>query len=364
MNSNFDEFEEIDNDPEEINDYTSAPKEKKKKRYLLIVLLILIFLFAVFCGYAGYLKYKYDKMVTGTQSSLTDEAKNLLNPGPLRGEDTGDINILFLGMRPQDMDGAYLSSAMMIVNVDSKQQKINLISIPRDLWIPIDGKMGKANSVYKTAILDSKKYSQGPVEFSKQTFSSVFGVNINYAFVVNFDGFEKIVDDAGSVNVKIPSADVINYPFLKNSEFVAAKDTADPYTYHLNGSRALTFVSWPRDAVPDFDRLKRMQLFLTQVRKDYITPSILLNPSKVDAVLTDGGKNIKMDFQVWEVKKLISLIDKIGLANISQHKLTTDTATDGGLLRETHYSNTTYNPISGDANFSAIQNWAKSIINN
>jgi LCP family protein required for cell wall assembly len=262
------------------------------------------------------------------------------------------------------MAGANLSSAMMIVNVDTKNQKINLISIPRDLWIPIDGKMGKANSVYATAAANPSKYPQGAIAFSEQTFSSVFGIPINYAFAVNFDGFTKIINDLGPASVTIPSSDIGNYPFLKQPNFVADQDKSDPYTYNLNGADSLTFVSWPLDAVPDFDRLKRMQLFVTSARNDYFKASILLNPVKVDAVLNDGGQNIKMDFQAWELKKLINIIDDIGLSNIHQYKLTTDTGTNGGLLRQSNYFNTTYDPIAGDTNFSAIQKWAQNIVSN
>ena len=358
------EFLEPDDENESFGNYTEAKSPQRRKKILKWLLLILLLLLVIFLSYAGYLKYKYNKMIIGRKSSSLEEAKNLVSPELLRGEETGDVNILFLGMRPEDMAGAYLSSAMMIINLDVKNNKTNLISIPRDLWMPIDGNMGKANSVYKTAVANPKKYPQGGIAFAEKTFGDTFGIKINYAFVANFDGFQKIIDDLGKVDVKISAGEAANYPFLADADFQSAKDKNDPRLYRFDGKQSLTFVSWPRDAVPDFDRLRRMQLFVFSAANQYLKISTLLDAPKTNEVLNIAGDNIKVDIQLWEMKKILDFADKVDFKNIKQYKLTTDVGSDGGLLRESHYFNTTYNPIAGDNDFSQIQNWAKNIIAN
>lgn len=361
MNKDFDE--EYNDEPELDFGVVDDPnKKKKKKKWLIILFWVLMILLFVLFSYLGYLKYKFNKMISGRKAGTIEDISNLSNPGNLRGESTGDVNILFVGMRGKDMAGAYLSSAMMVVNIDVKKNKMNLISVPRDLWVPIDGKYGKANSIYKTTTASATKYPDNGIPFIEKTFSDVLGIDINYAFICDFDSFEMIIDRIGKVNVVMSEEEAAGYPFLKYDLFSDAKDKTDPTLYHFNGEQSLVFTRWPEDAVPDFDRLRRMQLYLFSFTKQYMRLSSALNPAKNSEILTMVGDNIKIDMQLWEVPKIASLVNNIPAENISQHKLTTDISADGGLLRESHYLGTTYNPIQSDTDFSTIQNWTKSII--
>lgn len=367
MDSQFDEFEEIDNDADEISSETQQPRAKKKnktiKRLVVGILLFLLVILVIYIAYISYLKTKYNKMIPGQKAGIIEDVRNLLNPSQLKGQNTGDVNILFIGMRNKDMVNAYDSSAMMVVNLDTKNDKINLFSIPRDLWIPIDGNFGKANTVYKTALSNSNKYANSGLPFTKKTYSDVLGVNINYIFTCDFDSFEKIINRIGKININISADEAQKYPFLSYEQFASARDSNDPTLYHFDGPQSFIFVSWPKDAVPDFDRLRRMQLFLFSFTKQYINTEILLHPMRVNDVLNIADDGIKTDIQIWEAKKIINISEQVPLGNISQHKLTTNTSADGGLLRQINNSNITYSPIAGDSDFSQIHAWAKNIIN-
>lgn len=364
MVSEIDEFDEIDDDADEVNNCSPAPRQKKsRKKYFWLILIVVLIVIGSFLAYVGYIGAKYNRMVPGQKSGTFENAKNLLAPENLKGEETGDINLLFIGMRDKSMDGAYYSSAMMVVNIDKKNNQINLISVPRDLWIPIDGNLGKANSVIKTAIVNKNKYPEEGLPFIKKTFSNVLGIDLNYIFTCDFDSFQKIIDKIGRINVQMSPSEAESYPFLKDREFISSKDAQTPGLYHFDGPQSLTFVSWPKDAVPDFDRLRRMQLFLFSFAKQYIDNRSLLKFKTVNNVLNVSEDNIRTNMQVWELRKIINLGEKTPLENIKQHRLTTDPSDPGGLLRESHYFNTTYNPIAGDSDFSQIQAWARKIIN-
>jgi len=363
MDSEIDEFEETDDDADEVKGYSPVSRQKKNRRkYFWLVFIVVLIVISVFFAYVSYIRAKYNRMVAGYKAGTIENTKNIFLPGKLSGEETGDVNLLFVGMRDKSMYGAYYSSAMMVVNIDIKNNHINLISIPRDLWIPIDGNPGKANSVLKTAIDNPNKYPENGLPFVKNTFSNILGIDINYIFTCDFDSFQKIINQIGAVNVKMSDAEAKNYPFLKFGEFSSSKDKANPGLYHFDGPQSLTFVSWPKDAVPDFDRLRRMQLFMFSFAEQYIDNRSLLKFKTINNVLNVSEDNIRTNMQVWELKKIINLGEKTPLANIKQHKLTTDPTDPGGLLRESHYFNTTYSPIAGDNDFSAIQNWVKSIL--
>jgi len=335
----------------------------KKKKYWKWILLLLLFLVVIFLIYLLYIYGLFNIMVNKKTSPVQD-AKNLIYPGNLQGEETGDVNLLFIGMRSKDMNEAYSSSAMMIINLDIENNKMNLISIPRDLWVPIDGKFGKANSIYKTAAENTDKYPENGLPFVKKTFSDVLAIDINYIFVCDFNSFEKIIDRIGKINVAMSEDEAKRYPFLSEDLFKNTRDKTEPTIYHFDGEQSFVFVSWPKNAVPDFDRLRRMQLYLFSFTKDYIRASSILDPSKTKDVLNIAGNNIKMDMQFWEIVKITNIANKIKLNSVKQYKLTTNTDTDGGLLRESQYDHTTYNPIAGDSDFSQIQEWAEAIINN
>ena len=346
----------------EDTDGVVETKRKKRKKTWLIVLFILLAIIVIFLGYLGFLKFKFNEMIPGRKAGTVEEISNLSSPGELRGESSGDVNILFVGMRSKDMVGAYLSSAMMVVNLDIRQNKMHLISIPRDLWLPIDSSYGKANTVYKAVVNQPGKYPENGLPFVKKTFSDSLGIDINYIMVCDFDSFQKIIDNIGKVSVAMSEKEAAGYPFLKLELFKDSKDKSDPTLYHLTGEQSLVFVRWPEDAVPDFDRLRRMQLYLTSFTKQYVRVSTALRPAKNNEILNIAGDNIKIDMQLWEINKIVSILGKVPADNIAQHKLTTDVNTDGGLLRQSNYSGTTYNPIAGDSDFTDIYKWTKEII--
>jgi len=362
------EFYEKDDDIDTgQNNFYSKPVRKKKKFYqiiFLILALVLIFFTLIFYLFHQ-LKIKYDRIFFGNGvNSTIDNFKKVLIPGQLSGEDSGDINMLFVGMRSKDMEGAYYSSAMMIVNLDLKTNKLNLISVPRDLWMPIGNSLGKANSVYKTTVENNSKSPTENINFTKETFAKNFGIDINYVFVCDFDSFQNIINQIGRIDIQMSETEAAGYPFLSDNLMKSARDRSTPGLYHLDGAQSLEFVRWPIDAVPDFDRLRRMQLYLFSFAKQYVDTKSLMTYKTANNVLGVADDNIRTDMKIWEIKKIVGLAEKIPLGSVSQHRLTTDIGTDGGLLKESHYQNTTYNPIAGDSNFSQIQTWTRNIINN
>ena len=78
-----------------------------------------------------------------------------------------------------------------------------------------------------------------------------------------------------------------------------------------------------------------------------------------------GSKNIKTDFNLWEMFKIIEITRDINMNNISKYYLNTNAETNGGLLSESKLnSGLIYIPRAGKDNFSEIKNWAKKIVNN
>jgi len=365
-----DDFYEDDTEDEDYEtDGLIKPQSTKKhwhriQKILIIFCLALILLIITSFCCAVYIKNKYNKILVSTKNGVIENLKNILVSKKLRGEDSGDVNLLFIGRRNSNMEGDYLSSAMLVINFDIKNNKMNLISIPRDLWVPIDENFGKANSIYKTAVTNPKKYPDSGLSFTKQKFSEILGININYILTCDFDSFEKIINRIGKVDIEMSDSEIADYPFLQFDQFTSARDKQNKNLYHLDGPSSFVFVSWPKDAVPDFDRLRRMQLFTFSYTQQYINNLLALNWSRTNDILDIAKGGIKTDIQIWELKRLTDIGENIPSENIKQYRLTTNQSSGGGLLKETNYFGISYSPLAGDSDFSQLHSWAEKIIAN
>jgi anionic cell wall polymer biosynthesis LytR-Cps2A-Psr (LCP) family protein len=126
-------------------------------------------------------------------------------------------NVLLLGYGGEGHDGGMLSDTIIVANIDTKNKRVNLISVPRDLWvsIPIRSDISeyyKINAAYAIGS-DDKNYGlkqpqyTGPAgggEMAKRVVGDVTDLPIDYFVSVSFDGFSQAVDILGGVDVDVP----------------------------------------------------------------------------------------------------------------------------------------------------------------
>lgn len=347
------------------NNYKEPKKNSGKHNWRKWLFLLLLFLLFFLLIYFSYIYKLFNDVSTGKISPI-DEAKNIIWAGELSGEKSGDINVLLLGMRGEDEKiEPYATNAMMVANLDLKTKKVHLISIPRDTLIPIEGHgYSKANLIYKIARMQFGNNEDQNLKFSKKVYGDYLGIDINYSFLLDFSGFENMIDDIGQIKIELTKEETEKYPFLQEKEFEGAKLQNHNTTFRLNGEQSLIFIRWPKNAVPDFDRIRRQHLFIVGIRNQYLNYNVLLNPIKVIRMMQTGAKNIKTDFHLWEFLKFLEEIENIKIENIDKHYLNTNENTDGGLLSESSYQNNViYIPQNGISELSGIQDWAKTIVN-
>jgi LCP family protein required for cell wall assembly len=138
--------------------------------------------------------------------------------------------ILLMGYGGGGHEGGLLTDSMMVVRIDPRNQKISMISIPRDLWvpIPITGETvvdSKINAAYAIGS-DDKKYPNKPIEFTgkagggelaKSVVEKMVGFKIDYFAALDFNGFIKIIDILGGININVPRTfDDPFYPIENN----------------------------------------------------------------------------------------------------------------------------------------------------
>ena len=139
------------------------------------------------------------------------------------------------------------SDAIMIARFSADRVHAQVVSIPRDSWVDVPGHgKDKINAAYALG---------GPA-LLVQTVEQLTGVRIDHYAAIDFAGLIQVTDDLGGVDVVLPTT-TSNGPYTF---------TAGPN--HLNGDQARWYVGQRYDLPNgDFDRVKRQQNYLREVRR-------------------------------------------------------------------------------------------------
>jgi LCP family protein required for cell wall assembly len=187
-----------------------------------------------------------------------------------------------------------LSDTIMILRTDPITKQASILSLPRDLWVPIADTGGKQR--INTAL------SGGGPERLIKTIQQDFGIPINHYVQVNFFGFRSLVDAVGGVPIYFqwPARDL-------NTGF--GVDT--PGCYTLNGVDALAYArsrhfetktgnggkSWVGDPTSDFGRISRQQQFVKLALKRAIAKGVR-NPFVLNQLIGVAQGNVTLDDRV------------------------------------------------------------------
>lgn len=149
--------------------------------------------------------------------------------------------------------GGQRSDTIMILRQE-RNGGAALLSVPRDLWVPIHGR-DRSNRV-------NAAFNDGPSTLIA-TVSQALGIPIHHYVEVDFQGFQRIVDEINGVELCLPAP---------------ARDTHSGLDHpggcvRVNGAQALAYArsryyqqwdgdSWETDGRADLGRIERQQTFI------------------------------------------------------------------------------------------------------
>ncbi len=192
------------------------------------------------------------------------------------------------------------SDTIIVVQVDVQKNRTVVLSIPRDLRVPIPGHgVNKINTAF----------SYGP-NLMVRTVQKLTGLRINHYVEVNFIGFERLVNALGGIPVCIdrPLKDKLSRLNLPHAG-----------CYNLHGATALAFVRARHiegDNIPDFSRISRQQLFMRAlIEKALSIGSVFHLPELIKAV----QKNLIVDenMNIYALQDLTRRLGKLGRRHVS-----------------------------------------------
>ena len=154
------------------------------------------------------------------------------------------------------------SDTLMLLRADPKTKTISMLSLPRDMAVPIHC---PGHSVFVTKI--NAAYATCGSKGTLETVKALTGLPINYLITVNFRGFKKIVNQLGGVWLDVDRRYFNNNSGL-GTGFTYAPIDLQPGYQRLTGGAALAFVRF-RHTDSDLYRVARQQLFVTAMKEQF-----------------------------------------------------------------------------------------------
>lgn len=348
-------------EPSYLSPYDRPPLEtqitRPRRRWPKIILSIILLLGGFFAFF--YIRHKInptDKLSWIDSIPIIGQVKYLAESADreLKGEDEDRINVLLLGIGGKGHDGGQLTDTIMVASIKPSTKQVALFSIPRDLAIPLENlgwrKINSANSM-----AEAKEPGSGGLATS-QVVGHLLDAPIHYYIRVDFQGFAKIIDEVGGVDVEVErTLDDYSYPILgqeDNPDYYSRFEHlhVDAGWQHMNGDLALKFARSRHGAGgegTDFARARRQQKILQAARDKVLSANTLLNPKKVTSIISELDNNISTNLKVWEMIKLFGFVKNVQQENIINKVLDNSPS---GLLVDGVGENGAYilSPRSGD----------------
>jgi LCP family protein required for cell wall assembly len=357
-----------------------------RKRVYKTVYLVALFILAVAMSYF----WRLYSQVYIAPRVIAVEANATPTPTP---DPLGVRNILILGYGGAGHEGGALADTIILAHVKPRDKEIDLISIPRDIWVPIEMKDGEENFKINHAFaigLDENRYPNkldkykgiaGGGLLAKESASLVTGLDVQNFISVNFAGFTNIIDYLGGVDVYVPYSFKDEFYPIKGEEDNACgksdenlealeatmsgqkleeefKCRFETIEYqkglqHLDSESALKYVRSRHSAIggSDFGRSLRQQSVIVAVKNKLLNFGSI---GKLIPVLNTIAKNTQTDIDLksaFDIMADYGTLDDVEIRTIS---LNTD-----NVFKETVSSDGQYIllPKAGEGNWDEIQRY-------
>lgn len=247
---------------------------------------------------------------------IANETESLALPSSSTSLRDGRINMLLLGIdRRGGKSWGHLTDTIIVVMVDQTNKTVGMMSVPRDLQLTIPS-YGEDRINTANAHGESQGYPGGGPALVVRTIEYNFGIPIDYYIMVDFKGFEKIIDTLGGIDITVPrTLHDTKYPDPRTDDPYAYKTVHfDPGWQHMNGERALQYAR-SRMSTSDADRAWRQQQILLAIRETVLHSNRILELPELATTLMDS---VKTDMTLEELLELARLMPNIDTANLRQ----------------------------------------------
>lgn len=273
----------------------TGKQKGKKKNVILLVVAILAFLLAG----GAFLAVQFIKP---PDIGIHENDKTIID------QENGDVVAIDPGQRISDYFTFLVCATdidetrtdnMMVVGFDTKNRKVNVLNIPRDVMCANNksGANRKINAAYG---------SKQDINNTKKEVRKVIGFTPDKYIVVNFNGIAEIVDAIGGITYEVPFKMIYNDP-VQNLHIYF-----EPGLQKMNGKQVVEFLRWRHNDPGythlqkngydggDESRIAKQQEFLMYLAKQILKPENILKAKPVaEAVFNNVKTDLTMGELVW-----------------------------------------------------------------
>jgi LCP family protein required for cell wall assembly len=231
----------------------------------------------------------------------------------------GVISIILLGGDRLPGQVGWRTDTMIYVRIDPAAKVVGMLSIPRDLWVHIPG-YGDDRLNTADYLGESTGYPGGGPALLNKTLLHNLGIGFDHYVRVNFEGFQRIVDILGGIDVDVEcavelwGADSDRPGQWKQIGYVPAG------MQHLDGLTALRYAQC-RYNTPVFDRDRRQQKVLFAVRDRVMELGVTgLIPKALELVVT-MREMVQTDLGPTGITSLAQLVPEVPPSNVNRAQI-------------------------------------------
>ncbi len=299
-------------------------KGELKVIIVMVIILILIITSTVLFVWSKLSKIeveKIDKSNLSVNANLLDDVNDKIKDTISKTEFDKVINVVLYGSDSRNMDSYNgRSDTIMICSINLNTKKINLVSIPRDTYVEVEG-------YGKTKI--NHAYAYGGEKLALKTLNSNFNMNLTEYVTVNFDGLVDVIDTVGGINMNISKEEM---QYINARCYTRVENYGDVVLY---GDQALIHAR-NRTQGNDFSRASRqrdvVQALIKKISNLGLSEIIKLSDKLLPLVKT----NINVTDYIGTLTDILK-DREIYLSNINSYQVPTDEYAESQIIRGMYY---------------------------
>lgn len=255
--------------------------KNKTIKFLKSAIIFLLFVIVFAAGFliVGFLRDEGLTSPIGSSVSSNNETLFLLAGVDSTGEETGTR-----------------TDTLMLIKADKDTKTVDMISIPRDSYVSINGNMDKINAAH----------SYGGIDLTMEVVRDFLGIKIDKYMVISFEAVTKGIDAIGGMDVDVSSD-------------VAAAMGINPGIHTMNGDEVLNYVRFRKGYQnADLGRIGTQQDFIKQFIKE---STKVKNLPKLPKVYMAMKPYLKTNMSMKELSSLALNFKSVDSSSLNSVKL-------------------------------------------
>lgn len=240
------------------------------------------------------------------------------------GGPSGPLNILVVGSDTREglgtseygtdtVEGGAHSDTNLVVHISADRRSAFVVSIPRDSMTMAPTDCEDPTSTVANGEMRQWNYNfnEGGPACTVKTLEGLTGVYVDHVVVVDFSGFQEMVDALGGVEVCLPQ------PLEDDDAHVALPAGRQK----VDGKEALGYVRARKSLGDgsDLGRIERQQAFMSSMAQEATKSSLLLRPDRLYSFLDAATQSMTADedLSLGVLREIAGSLRGFGIDNLS-----------------------------------------------